>query len=69
MVELAAWLIVLLEVQAGILLFAFWTFKLRSGFAHWRLPGVAVTVYTRQGRRGGIYGSRSIPADPYRTLG
>jgi hypothetical protein len=53
MLEVLAWLIVALEIQIGIGLIVFSAFRWSGGFAHMRLAGVAVTVYTtRQGRRG-----------------
>jgi hypothetical protein len=51
-IEVMAWIVVLLEIQIGVLLILVWLFRAGDGFLHAYLAGIAVTVYADgDGRR------------------
>lgn len=68
MVEILAWLLVLLEIQMGLGLLLLWAFRRGEGFAHLEVAGLAVTVYTgghTAGGRGGTW-KRTLNTGPAR---
>lgn len=44
-VETVAWLLVVIEIQVGILLLFWGVFRLGNGFVHLGLGGVTATIY------------------------
>lgn len=57
-IEILAWLLVMLELQIGLLVLLIWMFRAGGGFAHVRWAGLTATVYASEyiagGRKGRI---------------